>query len=193
MATQPNKQKEAAGVKELIAGAEKRFQNTSSLAFGGATYTLPELTKLLTSYVGLIGGVDAAKVAYQEKLKVLREQAPTARTTIRAFKAYVRATFGNSPDALADFGLKPHKAPLSKSVETKTAAVQKSQATRVARHTMGAKQRKAIKGTPAATAHTGTAVPMPTTTVQNPPPPPATTKVTTTVDTPPPAAPTKTA
>ena len=42
-----------------------------------------------------------------------------------AFVAFVKATFGNSPDVLADFGLKPKKATTPLTVEQKAAAAAK--------------------------------------------------------------------
>ena len=48
-------------------------------------------------------------------------------------------------DTLADFGLSPRKVAVV-SPEARVAAVAKTKATRAARHTMGAKQKKAIQG-----------------------------------------------
>ncbi len=63
-----------------------------------------------------------------------------------ALKGYVQATFGKSSQTVAEFGYKPAGA-IVKSVESKAAAVGKLRATRTARHTMGSKQRRSIKGT----------------------------------------------
>jgi hypothetical protein len=57
----------------------------------------------------------------------------------------VKATFGSSPDVLADFGLAP-KARAQVTVEAKAVAAAKRKATRAARHTMGPKQKKGITG-----------------------------------------------
>jgi hypothetical protein len=48
---------------------------------------------------------------------------------------------------LADFGLRPKKAPTPLTVEEKAAAAAKRKATRVARNTMGSQQKKAVTGT----------------------------------------------
>jgi hypothetical protein len=55
--------------------------------------------------------------------------------------------FGNQPDVLADFGLVPRKAPTPLTVEQKAAAAAKRKATRAARNTMGAVQKKKVVGT----------------------------------------------
>jgi hypothetical protein len=74
-------------------------------------------------------------------------QGPPLRSRMAAFVAFVKASFGPTPDVLADFGLKPKKAPTPLTIEQKAAAAAKRAATRAARRTMGAKQKKAVKGT----------------------------------------------
>src|SRR5262249_207703 len=59
--------------------------------------------------------------------------------------AYVKATYGDSPEVLADFGIHP-KAPAQLTVEQKAAKAAKSAATREARHTQGSKQKKSVNG-----------------------------------------------
>jgi hypothetical protein len=59
---------------------------------------------------------------------------------------FVKTTFSNSPDVLADFGLKAKKARTPLTVEQKVAAAAKNAATRSARGTKGAKQKLAITG-----------------------------------------------
>jgi hypothetical protein len=77
--------------------------------------------------------------------------------------------FAGQVDALSDFGLTGRKTPVV-SPETRVAAANKAKATREARHTMGKKQKAAIKGTVAPTAPATTA-PAPTP-VATPPAPP---------------------
>lgn len=168
MTTIGNKKTEIAGVQALLAGAGKDFQKTTKLVFGGTTFTLTQVLQLLQGFLDLMAAVDTARATFQAKLKAFRDQAPITRAQIRAFVVFVRATFGNNPDVLADFGLAPHKVPAPKTVKTKTVAVQKALATRTARHTMGKVQKAAITGTPAATA------PAVTTTPATPAPPAAT-------------------
>jgi hypothetical protein len=57
----------------------------------------------------------------------------------------VKAAHGTSPEALAAFGLHP-KARVPLTVEAQAAAIAKRAATRAARHTMGSRQKKAVKG-----------------------------------------------
>jgi hypothetical protein len=106
-----SKTNQASRVKQLITGANKHFPNASDkLTVGGATYTVSALTMLLQSFVDLREAVDVSKAATKAKIEVERAQAPSLRGVVSAFEAFVKATFGNSPEALADFGLSPRKA-----------------------------------------------------------------------------------
>jgi hypothetical protein len=133
--------------KQLIAGANKHFPNGSqTLTVGGAAYTVTALTALLQSFVDLREAVAVSKAASKAKIVAERAQAPSLRGVISAFVAYVKASYGNSPDVLADFGLSPRKATTPLSAEQTAVAVAKRAATRAARHTAGKLQKKAIKG-----------------------------------------------
>jgi hypothetical protein len=163
MSKKIGKSDQASRVKQLITGTNKHYANASQpLAFGGATYTVTALTALLQSFVDLRQAVDDAAAAHRTKVAAEAAQAPHLRGVISAFVAYVKATFGNSPDALADFGISPRKARTPQTAEQKAAAVAKGAGTRAARHTMGAIQKKAIKGGPVTVTITSTPVSAPT-------------------------------
>jgi hypothetical protein len=150
-----NKNKEVSSVKQLMAGANEHFPTaagTPPMSIGGAKYTLADLTQRLQTFVDISEGVDTAKAAYQEKLNEATTQMPALRSLISAFKAYVRANFGNSPGDLVDFGLVPRKVPQPRTVEARAIAVEKGLATRKARKTMGKNQKKLVTGTVDATA-----------------------------------------
>jgi hypothetical protein len=141
------KNNEASRVKLLIDGANKHFPNASqTLTVGGATYTATALKTLLQRVVDLREAVDVAKAAASARVAAEVAEAPSLRGVVTAFAAYVKATYGNSPDTLADFGLSPRKARTPLTAEQNTVAVAKRAATRAARHTTGSKQKKAIKG-----------------------------------------------
>jgi hypothetical protein len=142
-----SKTSQASHAKQMLTGANKHFPNASDkLTFGGATYTVSALTMLIQSFVDLREAVDASKAATKAKIEAERAQAPSLRGVISAFEAFVKAMFGNSPEALADFGLSPRKARTPLTAEQKTVAAKKRAATRAARHTMSSKAKKAVKG-----------------------------------------------
>jgi hypothetical protein len=64
-------------------------------------------------------------------------------------KSFLRALYGAGNEALADFGMTA-RPPRKPTVPTKAAAVEKSAATRTARHTLGTRQKAAIHGAPPA-------------------------------------------
>jgi len=131
--------------KQLIAGTSKHLANVTQLTFASGSHTPSEITALLQAIVTLRQDVDAAKAATQAKLATEKADMPQLRSTMDAYVAFVKAMFSKSPDVLADFGLHPKaRAPLT--VEAKAAAAAKRKATRAARHTMGTKQKKSVKG-----------------------------------------------
>ncbi len=147
MNTVKNKSHEASQVKQLVTGTIKHYPNASAeLVFGGATRTVSALTELLQSFVDLRSAVVASQAATKAKVAAERAEAPALLPVIREYVAFVRATFGNSPDALADFGLSSRKGRVQPKSETVTVAVAKRKATRAARHTMGKVQKKDVKG-----------------------------------------------
>ena len=135
----------AAAAKQLVAGAEKHLTSTTQVPLLGSSYTPAQVTSTLQTLVTLRSDVDASKASTKAKIANEATQMPSLRAFMSAFEAYVRAAFGSSPDVLADFGIAPKtRAPLT--VEAKAAAAAKRASTRAARHTLGTKQRKAIKG-----------------------------------------------
>jgi len=146
--------KEQSRVKLLIAGTQKDFANATSISFAGLTFTPAALMQLLSSYVTLFDDVDAARVALKTKVAARKAQQPSVRALVRKYVTYLMGLFNGLPDQLADFGLTPRKAS-TVSVETKGIAIEKRRATRDARHTMGSKQRKQVKGQPPTPANGG--------------------------------------
>jgi len=149
---------------QLIAGTKKHLP-TTSVTLSGVVYTPAQLETSLQTLVDLNTALEAARATARTKAAAQKAQSPPLRGQMSAFVAYVKVTFGNTPDVLADFGLTPRKAPTPLTVEQKAEATAKRAATRAARHTMGKLQKKAVKGTittivtqpPAGAAPAGTA------------------------------------
>jgi hypothetical protein len=130
----------------LAAGAQKHFPAGSSLSVGGAMLTLIQIESTLNGFSSLRTDVDTARAALQAKVALETAQATAMRAFMGAFVRIVRGSFGNQPDVLADFGLKPIAAKTPLTVEQKAAAAAKRKATRAARGTVGSKAKAAIKG-----------------------------------------------
>jgi len=137
----------ATRVGKLIAGARKRFPNGSTaITVSGASTTVDDAVNELQAFIDHRAAVVAAQAT--AKVKVLAERAafPSLIAFIRAFTGTVRFMFGTEPDALADFGLAPRKAPAPQTAEKKAVAAAKRKATREARGTKSPKAKKAIHG-----------------------------------------------
>ena len=133
--------------KQLVAGTTKHFSNVSSLAFGNGSLTPAQVEAFLQTLIDLRTAVEGAQAVAKAKIVAEAAQAPSLRSQMAAYVAFVQAPFGASPAALADFGLKPRKTRTPLTIDQMAAAAAKRTATRAARHTMGSKQRKDVKGT----------------------------------------------
>jgi hypothetical protein len=139
-------------VKELSAGTKKHFPNgNQSVQFGGGTKTIAQVTDSLDSFVTLREESQAAKATAQAKLEAENAQATSLLSLVTAWMLFIKATFGNSPEALADFGIPLPKRKSPMSSEAKAAAAAKRKATREARGTKGKKAKQAVKGNVSAT------------------------------------------
>ena len=169
----------------LAAGTQKHLSTMTSIMVGGSTTTPAAAEAQLTALSTLRNDVDAARTALQAKVATETAQLPALRAFLVAFVAFVRGTFGNSPDILADFGLPPKKTKAPLTVEQKAAAAAKRKATRAARGTTGKKAKLAVKGNvtgvvvtpvtsaPAVSAAPQPAQPAPTASPASPSPAPA--------------------
>jgi hypothetical protein len=162
MASSKNESKAAvvANAQQLIAGVTKHLGSTTQVTLLGSSFTPADLTTKLQQVVSLQSDVDAAKAATKSKLTAQKTSMTSLRPLMGALVAYVKASFGGQPDALADFGIhpKPRAAP---TVEAKAAAVAKRAATRAARGTKGSVQKQAVKGDVTGVTITPTTAPQP--------------------------------
>jgi hypothetical protein len=146
MAKGHTKSSVAALATQLIAGTNKHLSNATQVMVAGGSFTPAQVTSQLQAIVNLRADVQAAKAATKAKIAAEKADMPQLRVFLDAFVAFVKAAFGTSADTLADFGLQPKKVAAPPTATAKAAAAAKRKATRQARHTMGAKQRKTVKG-----------------------------------------------
>jgi hypothetical protein len=140
---------------KMIDGIQQLFAQNATLLFGSRTMTPVEIADVFQSRIKVGKAAVQAEAARSAAVKADRDERAQTAKVVTAFRRFVQATFTESPDTLAIFGLKAPKA-AKKKVEVKAQAVAKSQATRRARNTMGSRQKKAVHGTPP-TANSGTA------------------------------------
>ena len=135
------KSADTALAKRLLAGTQKHFSTVSSLTFGNRTRTPAEVEAFLQALIDLRAAVNDAQTKTRAALAAEASQRPFLRRRMSVFVAFVKVTFGEAADTLADFGLKPAKTPTPLTIEARAAAAAKRAATRAARHTMGKRQR----------------------------------------------------
>ena len=145
--SKPGKKNSADRAEALSTGTTKHFPNASqTLTIGGEAYTVTQVNGNLGQIVSLRAASNDAKANAKAKVGAEKAQLPPLLLFMAAYVAFVKATFGNAPDVLADFGLVPRKARTPLTAEQKAAAKAKGKATREARGTRGPKAKQAITG-----------------------------------------------
>ncbi len=129
---------------KLLFGIAKYI--TGPVPVGGPTMTAAQLSAVFNVCLAAGKDLDAAKVAYENKLVAYQAAYKAAHVLWVALIAYLRASYGADNPILIEFGVAPHLRE-EPTVETKAQALAKAKATRTARHTMGSKQKAAITGT----------------------------------------------
>jgi hypothetical protein len=161
-----------ATAQKLSAATSKHLTSGTQVALLGSTFTPDQVTSQLQVLVTLRDNVNAAQSSLKAAVAAEAAQTPALRSFITAYESYARAAFGSSPDVLNDFGLtRKSRTPLS--AETTLAAVAKRASTRAARHTMGPKQKLAVKGDVTGVTVTTTHAPAPAASEPSSPPAPA--------------------
>jgi hypothetical protein len=134
---------------KAIQGVDKYFANIPQVMIAGATLTPTALKALFQAEIDVIKSVDQARSMLKEELaqaKIVRAKAETTRRQLRAF---VLANYGAAAvSMLNDFDIPVPGSKGKPTAQTKAEAVVKRDATRKARHTLGSKAKKAIKGQP---------------------------------------------
>ncbi|HEY8086615.1 MAG TPA: hypothetical protein VIF09_02180 [Polyangiaceae bacterium] len=143
----PGRTSSADRAESLSAGTTKHFPNASQeLTVGGANLSVTQVTGNLKQIATLRSDTTAAQTAARAKVATEKAQLPQLLLFMSAYVAFIRGTFGNQPDVLADFGLPPKKTRAPLTVEQKAAAKAKREATRKARGTVGPVAKLAITG-----------------------------------------------
>ncbi len=151
--------------KAILAGLGKLPSTVTSITVLTNTYTIPQLTTTLQTYIATFDAVDTTRAAYETAQQDAQDAAPDIAKFVAALKAALKAGLGRKSTALSTVGVKPDKTPETLTPAQEAARVAKGLATRAARHTMGPKQKAKIHGTvPAAATTPATAAVVATTT-----------------------------
>ncbi|HEX4447255.1 MAG TPA: hypothetical protein VH044_10985 [Polyangiaceae bacterium] len=151
MSAEQNRLGQIAGAQAMVTGVQKHLATLPSFSVGSQMLTPGDIVKIYQDRAAIAQAAEAAHAATTAAVKMERDKRAQTASVTRAFRRIVQGMFAESPDTLADFGLKPLKVG-TKTVATKSGAIAKTKATRVARHTLGSKQKEKIKGTVSPTA-----------------------------------------
>ena len=145
--TDPGKQNAASRAEALSEGTTKHFTNAGQqLTIGGVVYTVTQVTTNLQEIVDLRTATTNAQASAKASVAAETAKLPPLLLFLAAYVAYVKATFGNSPTVLADFGLATKKVRKPLTPAQKAATSAKAKATRAARGTKGPVAKLAITG-----------------------------------------------
>jgi hypothetical protein len=128
----------------VIAGIDKRI--TGNVTIGGVAYTPAQLKAVFQGQTTALQTSEAAHKQWQSDVLAAKAASKAADAAYSSLHSYLVGQYGKTAVAdLADFGMSAPKTAAPK-VVTKAAAAVKRTATRKARHTVGAVQKKAVKG-----------------------------------------------
>jgi len=127
---------------QVVAVALKKHFNRKSLVLSSVTWKSDALIKRLEEQAALLRASDQAHAAWKHAVKVQVKDAAEVRKLLRNIQTYVSATCGLEGPIFGDFGF---TRPPKKTLASKVAAVEKRRATRAARHTLGKKQKLAVR------------------------------------------------
>ena len=135
------------GDQKLSDGLKKHRSTHASFAIAGTSPTVDDVLAVLDTRIAAENAAVAARAAWQAKVQAARDERTKTRALVSGVRQALQLQYAGAIDTLADFGLKARKQPAPRTPEQKAQAAARAKATRAARHTMGSKQKKGVKGT----------------------------------------------
>jgi hypothetical protein len=141
-----SKVRKVVGAMGVLSGVAKHLEQGPKYPLGGKAYTKDEIVAVFQAHLDAIKQVAATRAAAAAAVVKERAAAARAHEVALLLKTVVHGLFGRSAKHWVDFGWELPKKPGPKTVQSKVEGASKGRATRAARHTMGKRQRKKIKG-----------------------------------------------
>jgi hypothetical protein len=131
--------------RQVIAGMQKHYASAPSIVLDGVSHTLADIVKVLQAPIDTADVATTTASAFHKAVAADKAARAASDVMYRSLRAFLVNLYKTSPEVLADFGitLPSRQAP---DAATTAAAVVKRGATRVARHTLGKRQKAGIKG-----------------------------------------------
>lgn len=140
-----NKTTQAKQYAKIIDGFNQHYKPSQVISINGSQKKVAEVVQRIQNVVDLAKRSANAQATWRETVRVEREGTKAIASTVRAVRNIIAGAFGENSKQLLDFGFTPRKQTKT-TVEVKAEAVKKLRSTREARHTMGAKEKRKIKG-----------------------------------------------
>jgi hypothetical protein len=132
---------------KLVAGVQTYFApGNVTVTVGGVVLTSAQLVTTLQSRVNATNARTTAKANLVKAVADGTTLLATTQPIVETVKQVVLMNYSNQPDVLTVFGVSPRKVPVALTLEEKAAKAAKAAATRIARNTMGPKQKAKVKG-----------------------------------------------
>jgi hypothetical protein len=129
----------------VMAGIDKHI--TTPITINGTSYTPAALKAVFQSQITALDNNDALHKSLADAVANAKALAKTVGNMYSLLRSAIISQYGkNANSVLNDFGMTTPKVAGAKTVEAKATAAAKRTATRAARHTMGAVQKKAVTG-----------------------------------------------
>ncbi len=139
-----NRIQQTAADQHLIDGFNDPATTIASLVIASATVQKTDIVATLQSRIDSRKTVESARAAWQTAVQADRALEDKTKPFVAALRGSLLASFAGNIDTLARFGLVPRQKPVT-TPEVKVAAAAKAKATRVARHTMGPKEKLPLR------------------------------------------------
>jgi hypothetical protein len=134
---------------KVMQGVDKNLTNLGKVTLGGKDYTPAEIKAVFQGDTDAVNATDAAHKNREQAVSDERAAHARTRQFKRLLRSFLIGHFGlNAVAVLGQFGFDAPKVKPRVPVKVKAEAKVKSEATREARHTMGRRQKKGIKGQP---------------------------------------------
>ncbi len=132
--------------RKMIAGVQKHLSGTAAIVVDGSSYAPADIVKGLAASIDAADATASATAAFHKATAAEKATNGKGDALYSGLKAFLVTQYKTQPETLADFGISlgSKQVPDASTVAT---AVEKRAATRTARHTMGKRQKAAVKGT----------------------------------------------
>ena len=147
-----SKTSRVAAERQLIVGLQKHLPKGASFTVAGKKHTLSQVVSILQARLDATHSVSAAREAWLNAVTAESETLSGTDQVLEAVRGTLLITVDPSQVPLSEFGIAARKPRAALTTQAQGDRIAKCKATRVARHTMGKKEKAKIKGTVPVTA-----------------------------------------